>query len=140
MYLRGQGTMKALILSGGTGSRFNSLTKSFPKQLLPVMGKPVLFYGIESIVHAGIKEIYIVIWKNGNKIIDRVGNGKRCKIIPYPEDKRNIEPGHVYLDATKIFEDVGWKPKISFENGVKGIVNLEDYVQQGGVFSHFSNL
>ncbi|MBI2118629.1 MAG: DUF2442 domain-containing protein [Elusimicrobia bacterium] len=44
------------------------------------------------------------------------------------------------IDVVDVGYIEGYKVKISFENGVKGIVNLEDYVQQGGVFSHFSNL
>lgn len=53
--------MKGLILCGGKGSRLRPLTYSRPKQLLPLMNRPVLFYGIESMVQAGITEIGIVV-------------------------------------------------------------------------------
>ncbi|MBD1371153.1 NTP transferase domain-containing protein [Hazenella sp. IB182357] len=53
--------MKGLILSAGRGSRLYPLSHSTPKSLLPVSNKPILQYGIESLVKCGIKEIGIVI-------------------------------------------------------------------------------
>jgi UDP-glucose 4-epimerase len=51
-------------------------------------------------------------------IIKVVGSGS-LKIIPYPQDKQSIEPGHFYADITKFNDHTGWEPKISFEEGVK---------------------
>ncbi|HEX3011908.1 MAG TPA: sugar phosphate nucleotidyltransferase [Syntrophomonadaceae bacterium] len=52
--------MKAVVLSGGSGTRLLPLTKYYPKQLLPVGGKPVLHWVIEDILQTGIREIIIV--------------------------------------------------------------------------------
>ncbi|MEN6461897.1 MAG: sugar nucleotidyltransferase [Syntrophomonas sp.] len=52
--------MKAVVLSGGSGTRLMPLTTYYPKQLLPVGGKPVLHYVIEDILYAGINEVVVV--------------------------------------------------------------------------------
>lgn len=68
--------MKALILSGGTGTRFRPFTYSGAKQLLPVANKPILLYIIDKIAKAGIKEIGIIVGDNHHEIEAAVGDGK----------------------------------------------------------------
>lgn len=52
---------KAVIVAAGLGTRFLPITKTFPKEMLPLIDKPVLQYIIEEVVASGIKEIIIVI-------------------------------------------------------------------------------
>ncbi len=94
--------MKALILSGGRGTRLRPITHTSAKQLLPVANKPILFYGIEAVKEAGIKNVGIVVGETKNEIKNAVGRGKKWGInVTYIEQDKPLGLAH----AVKISQD-----------------------------------
>ncbi len=70
--------MKGVVLAGGTGSRLFPLTKITNKHLLPVYDKPMVYYPIQTLVDAGLRDIMIVTGgKNAGDFLRLLGNGKQ---------------------------------------------------------------
>jgi len=69
--------MKGVVLAGGTGSRLFPLTKITNKHLLPIYDKPMIFYPIQTLVDAGIKEILLVTGgRNSGDFLRLLANGR----------------------------------------------------------------
>src|SRR5438445_4574564 len=68
---------KGIVLAGGTGSRMLPLTRVTNKHLLPVYNRPMIFYPVQTLVNAGIRDILIVTGgKNAGDFLRLLGNGK----------------------------------------------------------------
>ncbi len=69
--------IKGIVLAGGLGTRLRPLTRITNKHLLPVYDKPMIFYPIQTLVDAGIRDILVVTGgNNAGDFLRLIGNGK----------------------------------------------------------------
>jgi glucose-1-phosphate thymidylyltransferase len=118
------GTMKGVVLAGGLGMRLRPLTRVTNKHLLPVYDRPMIFYPIQTLVNAGIRDILIVTGgQNAGDFLRLLSNGKdfglRHLYYAYQEGEGGI------ADALRLAE--------AFVDGDKVCVILGDNVIEGNI-------
>lgn len=98
--------MKGLILSGGEGTRLRPITHTNAKQLVPIANKPILFYGIEAIRDAGIRDIGIVVGGTKDEIKTAVGDGSKWGVdITYIEQDAPRGLAHAVIISEDFIKD-----------------------------------
>ena len=123
--------LKGLILAGGKGTRLRPITHTSAKQLVPVGNKPVLFFGIESIVAAGIFDIGIVVGDTKDEVREALGDGSRWGAnLDYIEQSDPLGLAH----AVKISKDyLGDSPFVMYLGDnliIDGISTLVEQFRQ----------
>ncbi len=120
--------LKGLILSGGAGTRLRPITHTSAKQLVPVANKPVLFYGIEALVDAGVTEIGIVIApQTGDEIREAVGDGSMLGAeVTYIPQAEPLGLAHAVLTAEDFLGDDSFVMYLGdnlLRDGITGLVD-----------------
>ncbi len=114
-----------MILSGGEGTRLRPITHTSAKQLVPVANRPILFYGIEALKEAGIKDIGIIVGSTEEEIRQAVGDGSSLGVkVTYIRQEAPLGLAHAVLTAE---EYLGETPFVMYlgDNLIKeGIANL----------------
>ncbi|MEW6201583.1 MAG: glucose-1-phosphate thymidylyltransferase, partial [bacterium] len=118
--------MKGLILCAGKGTRLRPLTYTNAKQLVPVANKPIIFYGLEAMRDAGIREVGIVIGDTGAEIRDAVGKGRKWGVrVTYIEQNPPLGIAHAVQVSEKF---LGGEPFVLYlgdnllRDGIVGLV------------------
>src|SRR5215510_5313774 len=116
--------MKGIVLAGGTGSRLFPLTKITNKHLLPIYDRPMIYYPIQSLVDAGVRDILIVTGgRNSGDFLRLLANGKQWGLnhinYTYQEGEGGI------ADALGLAEH--------FADGQKICVVLGDNIIEGSI-------
>lgn len=118
--------MKGVILAGGLGKRLYPLTKITNKHLLPIYDKPMIFYPLQTLINAGIKDILVVTGGNhAGEFLRLLGNGKEFGLkhinYTYQEGEGGI------ADALRLAEH--------FADNEKLCVILGDNIIEGNIIS-----
>ncbi|MFC8242624.1 glucose-1-phosphate thymidylyltransferase [Streptomyces chartreusis] len=117
--------MKALVLSGGAGTRLRPITHTSAKQLVPVANKPVLFYGLESIASAGITEVGVIVGDTAAEIQEAVGDGSKFGLeITYIPQERPLGLAHAVIIARDFLGDDDFVMYLGDNFIVSGIADL----------------
>jgi glucose-1-phosphate thymidylyltransferase len=116
--------MKGVILAGGLGTRLTPLTKITNKHLLPVYDRPMIFYPIQTLVDAGVRDLLIVTGgNNAGDFLRLLGNGRAFGLphinYAYQEGEGGI------ADALRLAEH--------FAKGEKIVVMLGDNIIEKGI-------
>lgn len=105
--------MKGVILAGGLGTRLYPLTYATNKHLLPVYNQPMIFYPIQTLVKAGVKDIMIVVsGPHSGDFIHVLKNGKEFG-IDHLEYAYQEKPNGGIADALAVVEDFADKGNIT---------------------------
>ncbi len=147
--------MKGIILAGGEGTRLRPLTKVTSKQLLPIYNKPMIFYPLETLLTAGIKDVLVIVAPDrAGDFLRLLGSGQEfgCKFTYEIQDKpeglaqafvigRNFigdEPVTLIL-GDNVFEDNFSQAISSFQTGARVFAKEVTDPQRFGVVDFDAN-
>lgn len=119
--------LKGLILSGGKGTRLRPLTYTRAKQLMPIANKPILFYGLEALAEAGIRDIGVIVGETKEEVVGALGDGKEWGVkITYIDQPDPLGLAHAVFTAKDFLKDSSFVMYLGDNLLKNGIVSLID--------------
>ena len=109
---------KVVLLAAGYGTRFLPATKAIPKEMLPLVDKPVIQYLVEEAVDAGIKEIIFVTSKNKPAIKDHFDRGKELESFLEERGKEHTAQMMMHISSLASFSYVRQKEQLGTAHAV----------------------
>lgn len=99
--------MKAVIMAGGKGTRLQSIAGAIPKPMVPILGRPILEYQIESLKKSGIRDVILIVGHLGEVIREYFKDGSRFHVsIEYIDEQTPLgTAGALYYLKDRITED-----------------------------------
>jgi len=147
--------MKGIILAGGSGTRLRPLTKVTSKQLLPIYDKPMIFYPLNTLLKAGIKDILVIIAPDyAGDFLKLLGSGKEfgCRFTYEIQDKpeglaQAFVIGEKFIGddnvtmvlGDNLYEDDFSEPIMSFKTGGRVFAKEVSDPQRFGVVAFDEN-
>lgn len=139
--------MKGIVLAGGAGTRLYPATKAFSKQLIPLYGKPMVYYPISVLMLAGIREILIITTPDDQPLFKKLlGNGSQFGIeLSYKVQERPEGIAQAFLlaeeflqgeDACLILGDNVFYGQ-SFDRILREAIQTVETKREAVVFSYF---
>jgi glucose-1-phosphate thymidylyltransferase len=122
--------MKGIVLAGGLGTRLRPLTKVTNKHLLPVYDRPMIYYPIQTLCEAGIRDIMLVTGgDSAGDFLRLLGNGAAFGLNDISYTYQEGEGG--IADALRLCEH--------FAEGERIVVVLGDNILQNGITPYLQN-
>jgi len=125
--------MKGLILSGGHGTRLRPITYSQQKQLIPVANKPILFYAIEDVIEAGVKDIGVIVGPNKEQVMETVTNANFGAEISFIEQEAPLGLAHAVLISEEFLRDESFVMYLGDNILKHGIIKYIEHFRQSDV-------
>ncbi|HXN07939.1 MAG TPA: nucleotidyltransferase family protein, partial [Nitrospiria bacterium] len=119
--------MKAMVLAAGLGTRMAPLTQKTPKPLIPLNGKPFLFYTLKYLAHYGIREIVINLHHLGDQMRAFLGDGASHGVkIVYSEEPEILGTGGGIKKAEKL---LGKEPFLVINSDLLTDIRLDHFIR-----------
>lgn len=121
------------MLAGGSGTRLRPITHTSAKQLVPVANKPILFYVLEAIAEAGVREVGMVVGDTAAEIQAAVGDGAAFGVrVTYLRQEAPLGLAHAVLLARDYLGDEPFVMYLGDNMIIGGIVGLVEEFRSGG--------